>query len=97
VGQKTHKETRTVATELTGDAAALVAALERLRDGGFDVDELSVGAAAIKLHRPAGDRERVDERLDGGILEAFGGELYRRAAAEKVPGTDLQPAIGRGG
>jgi len=74
-----------------------VAALERLRDGGFEVDELSVGCASIKLHRPTPGSDRDDERPDGGIMEAFGGELYRRVAGEKVPGTELQPAIGRGG
>ena len=81
---------------LTGDAASLVAALERLRDGGFDVAEMSVGAVSIKLHRAPAATDRDDERPErAGILEQFGGDLFRQVAAgPRVPGVDLQPVFG---
>lgn len=93
---KQTSTTRTPCTALAGDAAQLVAAIERLHDGGFDVAELTVGKATIKLHRagPAGERDAERPGI-GGIHEQFGGELFREAMAEQLPGVDLQPAIGR--
>lgn len=88
--------TRTAGIELAGDAAQLVAALERLAAGGFQVEALTVGAVSIKLHRAAaagGDRDEAPAPT--GIYPQFGGELLARTAAEVVPGVDLQPAIGR--
>lgn len=93
--------TRTASIELAGDAAQLVATLERLSAGGFDVAELSVGAVSIKLNRAAraGDQpDGADERPGlPGVYNQFGREVLKHVAAEIVPGVDLQPAIGRTG
>ena len=93
---KMTSTTRTASIALTGDAAQLVAALERLQSGGFVVDELTVGKVSVKLARGTGEQPDRDERpAPQGIYAQHGGELLTRFAAEVLPGVDLQPAIGR--
>lgn len=93
---KMTSRTRTSSTQLAGDAAQLVAALERLAAGGFAVESLTVGKVSIKLHRAAPAGERDDERPAGrGLYHEMGGEVLTQIAAEVLPGVDLQPAIGR--
>jgi hypothetical protein len=93
--------TRTTSIALSGDAEQLVGVLERLRDGGFDLAELTVGTVSVKLHRAArGGADREDDEAPDprqAIYRQFGGEMLERAIAEKLPGVDLQPAIGRNG
>jgi hypothetical protein len=98
VSKKTSA-TRTPSIELAGDAAQLVAAVERLHAGGFDVAELTVGKATIRLNRArGGERDRDDQPAQPtGIYAQHGGEFLARVAAEVIPGVDLQPAIGRVG
>jgi hypothetical protein len=95
VSKKTST-TPTAPIALAGDAAQLVAAIERLHAGGFDVAELTVGKVSIRLNRgaPSSDRDEAPAR---GIYADHGGEFLRRVAAEVLPGVELQPAIGRAG
>lgn len=94
---KTTNTTRTASIELAGDAAQLVAALERLADGGFAVEALTVGKVSVKLHRAGGEqRDRADDRLGlPGVYGDFGSEVMKQVAAEVLPGVEYQPAIGR--
>lgn len=94
---KMTSTTRTASIALTGDAAQLVAALERLQSGGFVVDELTVGKVSVKLGRStmAGTGDRDERPAAQGIYAQHGGEMLTRIAAEVVPGVELQPAIGR--
>lgn len=96
---KTTSATPTVSIALAGDAAQLVAAIERLNAGGFDVAELTVGKVSIKLNRARGadDRDRDDRPAPQGIYAQHGGDLLNRALAEVLPGVEYQPAIGRVG
>lgn len=95
---KKTSTTHTASIELAGDAAQLVATLERLHAGGFDVAELSVGKVSIRLHRgPGADRDRDDAPAPTGIYAQLGGDLLARAVAEHLPGVEFQPAIGRNG
>jgi hypothetical protein len=88
--------TRTASIALTGDAAQLVAALERLAAGGFVVDELTVGKVSVRLRGVGAERsERDDRPAPTGIYQELGGEILTQIAAEVVPGVELQPAIGR--
>jgi hypothetical protein len=88
--------TRTASIALTGDAAQLVAALERLAAGGFVVDELTVGKVSVRLARVgAAQPDRDDRPAPTGIYQQHGGEILAGIAAEVLPGVDLQPAIGR--
>ena len=93
---KMTSTTRTASIALTGDAAQLVAALERLQAGGFAVEALTVGKVSVKLHRVAAAGDRDDDRpVPAGIYQQHGGEILTQIAAEVLPGVDLQPAIGR--
>lgn len=93
---KMTSTTRTASIALTGDAAQLVAALERLAAGGFVVDELTVGKVSVKLARAGAARDRDEERpVPTGIYQQHGGEVLAQIAAEVLPGVELQPAIGR--
>jgi hypothetical protein len=76
-----------------------VAAVERLHAGGFDVAELTVGKATIRLNRARGDDRDRDEQpaAPTGIYAQHGGEFLARVAAEVLPGVEFQPAIGRVG
>lgn len=95
---KKTNTTRTASIELAGDAAQLVAALERLQAGGFAVESLVVGKVSVTLRAAAGERNRDDDRpAPTGIYHEMGGDLLTRVAAEVLPGVDLQPAIGRAG
>lgn len=101
MSRPTNTTTPTVPTALTGDAASLVGILDWARGAGVDVSELTVGAVSIKLRSTAGAGGEADERDEEpgrdqqAIYRQFGGELIDRALADKVPGADLQPAIGR--
>lgn len=101
MSQQTSTVTPTEPMALTGDAASLVAVLDHLRAAGVDVSELTVGAVSIKLRgtvRAGGDREDRDdspERHQQAIYRQMGGDMFERMITEKVPGVDLQPAIGR--
>ena len=93
---KTTNTTRTASIELAGDAAQLVAALERLQAGGFAVEALTVGKVSVKLHRAASAGERDDERpAPTGIYQQHGGEILTQIVSEVLPGVEYQPAIGR--
>jgi hypothetical protein len=97
---KSTTRTRTPSTAaLSGDAAAAVGILTWAQDAGVDVSELTVGAVSIKLRGVAaqGQDDRDGDRGNGRptLHEEFGRELFQQAVAEKVIGTDLQPAIGR--
>ncbi len=94
---KTTNTTRTASIELAGDAAQLVAALERLQSGGFAVEALTVGKVSVKLHRAAaaGERDHDERPAPTGIYQQHGGEMLTRIAAEVLPGVEYQPAIGR--
>jgi hypothetical protein len=100
VSKKTNT-TPTASIELAGDAAQLVAALERLQAGGFTVEAMTVGAVSVKLHRAAAaldQQDRADERPGlPGVYNQFGSEVLKQVAAEVLPGVDLQPVIGRNG
>lgn len=94
---KMTNTTRTASIALTGDAAQLVAALERLAAGGFAVEALTVGKVSVTLRAAGGggERDRDERPAAAGIYHDMGGELMKRVAAEVLPGVDLQPAIGR--
>lgn len=93
---KKTNTTPTACIELAGDAAQLVAALERLAAGGFAVEAMTVGKVSVTLRRAAGgERDRDDQPVPGGIYQQHGGEMLTRIASEVLPGVDLQPAIGR--
>lgn len=93
---KMTSTTRTASIALVGDAAQLVAALERLAAGGFVVDEMTVGKVSVKLARAAAAGARDDERAaSDGIYQQHGREILDQIRAEVLPGVDLQPAIGR--
>lgn len=94
---KMTNTTRTASIALTGDAAQLVAALERLQAGGFAVEALTVGKVSVTLRAAAAAHEFTrDERpAPTGIYQQHGGDLLAQVAAEVLPGVELQPAIGR--
>lgn len=94
---KMTSTTRTASIALTGDAAQLVAALERLQAGGFAVEALTVGKVSVTLRRAgaAGEQRDDDRTAPTGIYQQHGGEMLTRIAAEVMPGVELQPAIGR--
>lgn len=96
---KMTNTTRTASIALTGDAAQLVAALERLQAGGFAVEALTVGKVSVTLRAAAGggeQQDRGDERPGlPGVYHEFGREVLAQVAAEVLPGVELQPAIGR--
>lgn len=92
---KMTSTTRTASIALTGDAAQLVAALERLQAGGFVVDALTVGKVSVKLHRAAPAGERDERPVPTGIYQQHGAAILDEIRTEILPGVEYQPAIGR--
>lgn len=88
---------RTVAMELTGDAAQVCGVLAWARETGLQIASITVGGCHVELRHaapPAGE-QRPEPRHSGLYDQMMSPEIKAMLDETGIPLGELQPAVGR--